>query len=217
MISIAVLLRETYQPKPGARIHPLHAFTACKFIFVDKRIYFLGICLLLLQAGWGFYAQGIPLVLNQLFGLSTHGIGLFYGVMGLVTLLTVLLIQPHIFKRVTLKSVFVVFAIISGIILMQSLFFQTLPMQWFPMVFGVIGELMAYSAVMAMISNAVSVDEQGKAMGGAGAVFGLAWFLNALLISVFSSIHVTLPLWVGFILLVVSGVFMAFYKKVSTA
>lgn len=212
MISIAVLLRDTYQPKQDARIHFLHAVTACKFIFIDKRIRFLGLCLFLSQAGWGFYVLAVPLFLQQQFSFSTHLIGLFFGVMGIATLLSVVFVQPQMLKRLTLRSAYIIAAIFAGIILVQSLIFQVPLMQWIPMFFSAVFQLVAYGVMMALLSNSVRPDEQGRVMGGSGAIFGLAWCLNALLMIVLDTIHIALPIWVGCILMSLSGVLLLGYR-----
>jgi hypothetical protein len=55
-------------------------------------------------------------------------------------------------------------------------------------------ELFGYTAIIALMSNSVTSQEQGKALGGAGAVFGLAWTVLAPMVGQVLSINVNLPL-----------------------
>ncbi|MDE4994631.1 MFS transporter, partial [Francisella tularensis subsp. holarctica] len=54
-------------------------------------------------------------------------------------------------------------------------------------------QLICYTALLAMISGAVTDKEHGKAMGAAGAGFGLAWFLNDLMMGHLASISPSSP------------------------
>ena len=62
-----------------------------------------------------------------------------------------------------------------------------------------------------MLSNAVSEKEQGKVMGSAGAGFGLAWFINDILMGVLSSASIKLPIMTGGAFLYITIILMLVY------
>ena len=71
--SIALLLRESYQPQTRAKLNILKAFAAVSFLFQDKRIRVFGVIFVLLQAGWGFYIQAVPVVVHHWLSFNVAG------------------------------------------------------------------------------------------------------------------------------------------------
>ena len=208
MGSIALLYRDTYTKRAGVKIHLWDAITECRFIFVDKRIRFLGWCLFLLQVGWGFYVMGMPLVLDHTYHFSTSMIGFFFTLMGVATFVAVMIAQPLLFKRMKLWQVIALCGVLEGIVFAVGIVFGAVMIQWGVMFFAALLNLLIYSALMALLSNAVTADEQGRVMGGAGAVFGLAWFVNAILISVLSNVNTMLPIICSAVALLLCGLLM---------
>lgn len=194
MCSLAILYRDTYTRRAGIKMHWFDAITECRFVLVDKRIRFIAWMLFLSQVGWGFYVLGIPLILNHSYHFSTSEVGFFFMAMGVATFVAVAGLQPILFKRFALWQALVICALVEGIALVVALVFPAVGMQWAVMLLAALLNLIVYSALMAMLSNAVTQDEQGRVMGGAGAIFGLAWFINAVVISVLSNWHLLLPI-----------------------
>lgn len=207
--SIMALLHETMNKKNAVSISPLKALTSVSFIFTDTRLRALAWVSLGVQMGWGFYILTIPLFLAQRFNLSTHQIGLFFSVLGVSLMITQLFIQPKLFKRFKLESLFIVGAVMCGLSFTVGYLFPYLPVHWIVMISGSIFDLLNYSSLMAICSNSVSENEQGKLMGGAGAIFGLSWIIISTMLAPIVNFNIVLPFvlagacfWVGGFLMV---------------
>lgn len=181
------------------------------FLLTDKRVVFIGIIYLFMQCGWGFFGQGIALFLDQMYGYSTSTIGIFYAMTGLSVALCSIFIQPKIFKRFSVGSAYIVFAFICGGGLILISLLENSIYQWIIGSVASAAQLICYTALLTIISSSVSEKEQGKAMGGAGAGFGLAWFINDIMMGGLTSISVKLPIAVGGVFLFVSLLLVTLY------
>ena len=86
-------------------------------------------------------------------------------------------------------------------------------MQWAMMVPACMAELMAYSGLLALFSGAVSDKEQGKVMGGSGAIWGLTWMLNAMLLGPMSDFWLLLPVLGASLFLLLGALVFLGYRK----
>ena len=67
-------------------------------------------------------------------------------------------------------------------------------------------QLLFYSAILTWISSKVDEHEQGLVMGGTVSIFGIAWAINAMLISPLVYISLFLPIYVAAFFFVLSGI-----------
>jgi MFS family permease len=191
--SILALLNETVTQENVVKVTLIKALTSFTFIFTDKRIRALAWISLAVQMGWGFYVLTVPLFLEQRFGLTTHDIGLFFSVLGITLMIMQLLIQPQLFKRFSLRVLFIFGSTICGLTFLMGFIFPYLPAHWLIMIIGSMFDLLTYSALMAICSNSVTDAEQGKVMGGAGALFGIAWVINSSVIAPIVNHNILIP------------------------
>lgn len=197
VIFVAIVMKKDLPKNPGLIIQIGSIYKTISFLVSDKRIRAVGVVYLLLQCGWGFYGQGVALFLDHVYGYSVSDIGAFYALMGLSTAIASLVLQPKLFKNFSNFNIFVHAVIILGIgsILVGTVDAQT--GQWLLAIILSVCQLLCYTALLTMISSAVSSREQGKAMGAAGAGFGLAWFLNDIMMGHLSSISPSTPITFG--------------------
>jgi hypothetical protein len=81
--------------------------------------------------------------------------------------------------------------------------------QWIISIIASMSQIFCYTSLLSIISSSVSKKEQGKAMGAAGAGFGIAWFINDIMMGGLSSISVKFPITIGGIILL--SVFLLFF------
>ena len=117
--------------------------------------------------------------------------------MGFATAFASLTIQPRIFAKVSTTKALVVSALICGFGLVVVNIVGHEFMQWILSIVLSASQLICYTALLYIISTSVSDKEQGKAMGAAGAGFGLAWFINDIAMGHLSSITAGTPITVG--------------------
>lgn len=197
LLSVTFFLPETDTHRRAVKPSLLNALTLFSHIFTDPRTRVLGYSFLFMQVGWGFYVQDIPLILNQVFHLDVKYLGLFFAVLGLGVLTGVLFVQPILLRYFSLKKLIVWTMIATCVILMLSVVFQVITIQWLSAYFATIPELVGYTAALTLLSKAVNDNEQGKIMGGTGAIYGASWFVNALLIGGLSNLGPYVPLGIG--------------------
>ncbi|MCS5711607.1 hypothetical protein HT99x_009170 [Candidatus Berkiella aquae] len=95
-------------------------------------------------------------------------------------------------------------SIISAIILCQSDL-----LAWVSVVPMMLGIAMMYNVLLVLISNSVSADEQGEAMGSGTALKALAWLISGLTITCF---YPNLGVLLTFMLLVVISTLVFTYR-----
>lgn len=196
-IAIYILLQETFVSKQGARADLLSAVRACGFMFLDRRVRFLSLIFLLLQFSWGLYVQALPMILAQQYALSSIDISLFYVLMGLSFGFGVLVVQPYFLKRMSLKAFYLIGAFVMSCLFLSAGIYLHVWWQIVVVLIVCVFELFAYTGLIALISNAVSDQEQGKALGGSGAIFGIAWTLTAFSLGRLLVFDVNFPFYVS--------------------
>ncbi|MDO8953364.1 MAG: MFS transporter [Gammaproteobacteria bacterium] len=172
----------------------IQVLTDFRFIFVDARTKSCMILFTLLQIGWGFYMQALPLVLSARFHLSTHGISLFFvtlaGSLG-VAQITLRPLMAHFLKPM---QIFVISSLLLGLLACLLSFTTNLHLAYIFAALSVMVEMMAYTGIISLFSDAVSATEQGKVMGGTAAIFGLSWMLSGALSGQLAIIWLPLPI-----------------------
>jgi DHA1 family tetracycline resistance protein-like MFS transporter len=217
VLSIAVFLRESFIPHPEVKLNFFKAIKAVSFLFQDKRIRYLGLLFILMQAGWGFYVQSVPLILHHQYHLNIVHIGWFFSLMGASVMLSTLVVQPIVFKRFTLKSLYVVSITLTGLLLALNVLIPSLATEWIVVILASLIQIIGYGVIMTLFSNAVSEHEQGKVMGSAGAGFGASWVINALLIGALMSMDLYLPIIAAVLCFVVSGLALIRYRPAEVS
>ncbi|MDF2939903.1 MAG: hypothetical protein K0R66_545 [Gammaproteobacteria bacterium] len=212
--SILALLKETVKVENTTKVTLLKALTNFTFIFTDKRVKALAWISLAVQLAWGFYILTVPLFLAQRFGLNTHDIGLFFSALGVTLMIMQLFVQPRLFKTFSLKSLFIGGSLVGGGAFLAGFAFPYLFMHWLVMIVGSAGDLVSYSALMAICSNSVTSTEQGKIMGSAGALFGIAWVITSSIIGPVVNYNILIPFVLGGLCFIVGAVLMLPFRPV---
>lgn len=204
-ILIILLFKETYVVKGKAELFLSKIFSAFLFIFTDKRVIIMGLSFFFLNLGWLFYLTSMPLILAQIFHLNIQLMGLFFCVLGLGSVSAILFVQPKLPKKFSLKTIYISTILCMSVLLIISDIIPSLKELWaIVFVFSIL-QVLCYSSLFAMCSNAVSTHEQGKVMGGLGSVTSISSFLACILIGWLTHFSVLLPLLVGACVLLISG------------
>ncbi|WP_159084749.1 MFS transporter [Dongshaea marina] len=174
-LSILKLLERDKPKHPDLKLHPIGAAKTVGFLFLDKRVLYIGAIYLLLQAGWGFYTQGVALFMHHYYHYDTGSTGYFYAAMGLAVALCSVSVQPWLLKRFSPRTLYSVMGVICALLLVIAMLSKPLVVQWITAVLGSATQFICYTVVLMLLSGSVSEKEQGKVMGSAGAGFGLAW------------------------------------------
>jgi len=213
LIWISGVYQETYQPKTKKPIQLLKVFSAFSFVFTDRRIQRLGMVYFLLAIAWGLYIQQIPIIMQKLYHFTPHLIGYFFLVLGIGFVLAIQFLQPALVKRYQLKPIYITSMIILGGLLLIAGIYPLLDVEWVTVFLIAVFHITGYGCLLAIVSNAVTPDEQGQVMGGIGAVGSLAFGFSALSLAFFSIISILMPIILASIIYFVSGILLVKYKK----
>ena len=123
LISVYGLLPETYkQNMHRQKLKIISLIFSFRVMFVDRRVLILAISFLLLQIGWGYYAQTLPLVLAHIFNFTQTAIGFVFVIMSLGFAASTLCVQKIVLKRLSsAKAMFMTALLIGGIISVCSI------------------------------------------------------------------------------------------------
>jgi len=170
-------------------------FTDFRFIFVDERTRPCMILFGLLQVGWGFYIQALPLFLSAQYHLNVHGISLFFMTLAMALGMAQLILRPVLVRLLKPVVLFTTAIFLLGILSIGLALNSTLLFAYIFAAISVVLEMMAYTGIISLFSDAVGPTEQGKVMGGTAAIFGLSWMLSGALIGKLALIWLPLPIF----------------------
>lgn len=176
-----------------ARMSFLDGFKEFKFIFTDKRVRLLALLYLFIQVGIQDYLQGISLILAQVFDYSSGMLSIFFAATGAATAFAVVVVQPLIDRHTCpdrlvgasarrlkvaswlgLESTTFWFCVATGLILLAAGLIPGVKTQWISsLLVGGLSTLIGMR-FMVIFSQAVGRGEQGKVMGGVGAILALS-------------------------------------------
>jgi MFS family permease len=213
VIFLSNFFKETHETKEHT-ISWRSLFTSFTFLFRDPRVKSLGLVFLVFQFAWGFYFQSIALVLQQVYRFSPREISVFFIVMGAGFAAVPLFIQKFSMRFFSLKKISFLSLITSGIFVILSFFLQfSLSMAWIAGIGFSIFEGLAFSCLVAMLSNKVDREEQGKVMGGCGALYALSFVFIGLSIGIFSELSIWFPIIISSLFFFSSGILLQVIEK----
>lgn len=203
MLSIFFLLKESYRHVGEVKLDWLACFKSVGFVFKDKRVRFLGLVFLLLQFGWGMYFMPLSGVLNILYGYDSVTLGLFMAVIGVACGFATIVVQPLLQKIMSLRSMLIWSLFLTAFFLVFAVIFDIKWIQWTVGFFAPMVEVLAYTGSIALFSNSVSETEQGTAMGGAGTLVSIAWFMGGMVTGPTLVISWHIPLAISMIFMLI--------------
>lgn len=220
LLITAFSMKETLEEKNSIRLFA--NMSEIKKIFADPFILRLTLLLLLSQFSWRIYYQYIPPILKTQFGFNAHELGLFVGLiafwLSLATAFGIRLLRKfYDLSKILLLSIYSVF---FGLVMTIGFCFLHDSFSLFMICVAVIpiamGDVIAFSCITAMYSDAVRKQDQGKVMGICFIVVALMWALTGFLGGFLMSIHPYLPLVVAPVGVVISIVMMKRQSKLLT-
>ena len=208
LLSVCFFLPETYtKPIKAQKIKLIGLIFSFRVMFTDKRVQILALAFLMLQIGWGYYAQSLPLVLAQAFHFEPASIGFVFIIMSLGFASSTLYVQAVTLKRLNPTQAMMLSAIIIGILFIACTLLLSPSSMIISAFFGALLQIIFYTALLSVIAGKVEAHEQGAIMGGTTSVFGIAWTINAFTLGLFTNLYLTLPLYLAAIAIIIAGIF----------
>jgi MFS transporter, DHA1 family, tetracycline resistance protein len=197
---ILFMFKEIYKPDKSIEIKISKAFSSFTFVFKDERVISLGLAFLFLGLAWGMYVSAMPLVLVKLFHTSIQMTGFFFCLLGFGFAVTILFFQKFLLKRMSLLSIAILFsAFLTVLFLFLIIYHDNEIFEYSSSFFMAVFELLTYSSILAMCSNAVTKMEQGRVMGGLGAVSSITFFISGIATSTLIEYSLKIPMIIIFL------------------
>jgi MFS family permease len=202
--------QETYTfIKKGSVFSFQKLFGSLLFIYKDSRVRNLGITYFLFQIGWNIHFQYIPLFLKEMFSFTVTNNAFFFLMISCAYACT-FLIQNFLSKCFSLHRLSIVANIVSGIALIVTTI-ASYPLQWFLGSLISICIMIGYSSLLALLSTAVSEQEQGKIMGNLGALGSITNLIAASCIGLLSYVSLLLPFYIASLAFLAGGLYLFYF------
>jgi MFS transporter, DHA1 family, tetracycline resistance protein len=182
-----------------------------KEVFTNQQVLQISLVLLLSQISWSMYYQFIPPILKATLGFNSHGLGIFVGMisfwLALATTFGIKIFEIVLpFRQIMLWSLYLVLA---GLLMCVAFCLWHKPGQsdlfiWLSAIPIAVGDVVAYSCLTTLYSNAVLPQAQGKVMGMCFIVVAIIWALTGIVGGVLMGIVKLFPL-----MLAPSGIILA--------
>lgn len=176
-------------------------FQTIKKVFSNKDVLSISVILLLSQISWSLYYQFMPPILKTNLGFNAHYLGWFVGLIALWLALATGFGIRILDRFFSLKQmlIFSIYLILMGLIMSFLFCFFDLSGNyasfiWIAAIPTAVGDVIAYSCLIALYSNVVEKHEQGKVMGVCFIVVAIMWALTGVLGGALMSIYTLLPL-----------------------
>lgn len=180
------------------------SLVSIKKVFSNPIVWRVSVILLLSQISWSIYYQYIPPILKTVLHFDAHQLGIFVGLialwLALATTFGIKLLQNILNLREIL--IFSLYLVLIGTLL--SFIFCYTKFEglgsyaiWFAAIPTAVGDVIAYSCITAIYSDAVSKSEQGKVMAICFIVISLIWSITGILGGILMSAYTLSPLLIA--------------------
>lgn len=195
------LIRETLK-KRNTPAWSQFNMTAFKQILAHPDIRRLSLILFFIQISWSTYYQFMPPILKTVYHFDSHQLGWFIGMIAVwLAVATGMCIRIlHHFLSVRQLLLVSLYLILAGLIITLLGFahiFSGNTLLWMGAAPTAMGDVIAYSCLIALYSNVLEREKQGKVMGISFLVAACAWTTTGFLGGILMSMSPLLPLIVA--------------------
>lgn len=191
------IFQETHAPRHMQDRFKQFNLQGFKYIIAHPNVQQISIILLLSQISWSLYYQFIPPILKTDLSFNADQLGLFVGLIALWLALATIFIINLMQRFIALHDMllFSLYLVLLGTLLtLLAIYEHWSSLIWLSAIPTAIGDVIAYSCLIALYSNAVDKHYQGKVMGICFIVVAIIWALTGLLGGILMSIYSLLPL-----------------------
>lgn len=154
--------------------------------------------------GWSFYWEFIPVTWIKLYGLNASQIGNFYGFGSAIYVVSSgLLIRPILKRYQPLPILFTCFLALGACLLL--LIHETVSWYWTFVAIQQFLVALIFPVGTALVSNAVSNDRQGGALGAFQSLQSIAFAITPFLGGVLLDVSDNMPLILGGVSIILAG------------
>lgn len=175
-------------------------FAKVKTLFTNRTIVMVSAVLLLSQISWSSYYQFIPPILKTELHFTAQQLGWFVGMIALwLALATTFgikwLDQLYSLRQILFISIYLI--LLGTVLSFIFCFYHLNILIWLAAIPTAVGDVIAYSCLITLYSDAVEIQNQGKVMGICFIVVALMWALTGLVGGALMSVYTLAPLVVA--------------------
>jgi MFS family permease len=202
LITFCFFAETLIKPQTGPSSWRNLNWLAIKNVLVNPAVLKISLVLLLSQISWSLYYQFMPPILKTSLNFTAHYLGFFIGLIALWLALGSAVGIKILSYFCGLANILLIglYLILIGLILtIVGCYFpgEHQLLIWLAAIPVAVGDIVVYSCLIALYSNVVAKDEQGKVMGISFTVIALIWSLTGLLGGLLMSLTILLPLIVA--------------------
>lgn len=212
-----IALQYFFQETRAGTKHPHHSwlkiFNKLFDGFTDRRIILLSLSFGALQFSWAGVYQVTNLLLAHKFHYGAARLGIFSTYIALVFALFLVAVLPAILRYWSMLNAARLGLFLAMVSCALFAIWQNNELLiWLALLPGILGMGMSYNTILALYSNAVNADEQGKVMGVSTGVVALAWLLSGIYIGNLAAISYTLTFVGQAVIIGIGFVVLLFYR-----
>lgn len=199
LLIMLFFFRETATHNKHSKITEYFNFKA---IFANKKVINISLILILIQISWSTYYQFIAPILKKDFALGGSEIGIFMAFIAIWLALAsafgvAILRRFFSAAQIIHYASYGVFIGLLGTLFATSWHFVAIShyLMWIAIVPIAAGDVITYSAITTLYSDAVDKTMQGQVMGTSFVVVSAVWGLTSLLGGWLIGLETTAPLW----------------------
>jgi DHA1 family tetracycline resistance protein-like MFS transporter len=161
--------------------------------------------------GWGFYVLFYPTLLVQRFHFDQSSIGLISGYVSIFWLVSSTAMNRGLAAAFKPEAFILLGLPLVGVSSIVIAFAPTITWWYFALPVLAMCASFIWIGLLALLSNLAGKENQGKVFGIGQALMSLAMFVSPILSGPLAAINEKMPLTIGGIILIGTGIFAAFY------
>jgi MFS family permease len=208
VIWLSVSFKETFITNTNSTLQlsrPIRIFVEA---FAHRTLRSLAIIFLLMQVGFSIYFQFIVVHMKYAYQYNNWQLGAVQGMLGFGFALGLLVGMPLALKYWKTWQIAVVTLLLIGVGQIFAAVMNVALIQWILAVFIATVDIMAFTTMLTLFSDAADKNAQGWAMGIANAVMALSWALTGLFSNLLELIGTQGLIFLGGICLLLSSLLL---------
>ncbi len=211
---ISISFKETFISQIKRPLHlarPIQIFIEA---FQHSAVRILVIIFLLMQIGFSIYFQFIIVQMKYAHDYSNWQLGAVQGMIGLGFAFGLLLGMPLSVKRWNVLTIALVTGILTGVGQLFAAWIDIASLQWIFAVLIAGFDIMVFTSMLTLFSNAADKNSQGWVMGIANAVMALSWAVTGLCSNLLGLLGTRGLIFIGGIFLIIGSLLLRKTAKV---
>jgi len=195
-IWIIVLFKETFPKEKRHAAHWLQPFANLLNIFRSSKISYIFLCnFLIYLSAFGFF-RAYPMYLVNDYHLNVSHLSEFIAWVSVPMILANLFLLRILVKYLSIKHLYIVFTLLLAIFMVLIPLFSPLWTLWITLFFASLGISIAIPASVSLLSNEISAQHQGSALGNNQALQVGAEAISGVISAALATVFIQLPLFV---------------------